>query len=146
MCLVVQKWFCAPQKSLLHLGESPTCNNFTNSPPKYCAPNKSPCTHTHPNKGPPYWMMYRGSHVGQLPRQGVCELSIGAQGGVPPPSSIHADDNNENKDNEDQGMVTQISHFTSRSACVPCVGALPRAPPPIPWLIWSVQVGRSSQF
>ncbi len=37
-----------------------------------------------------------GSHVAQLPRQGVCELSIGALGG---PSSIHTN-KNKNDDND----------------------------------------------
>ena len=67
--------------------------------------SKKPQFKNLPQWGPPYWMMYRGSNVGQLPRQGVCEVSISALGGGPS-SSIHA--------NDDNGMETQISRFANR--------------------------------
>ncbi len=57
---------------------------------------------------------YGGSHVWQLPRQGVCELSIRAIGGGGPSSSssVHADNNDNNR--QQHGMVTQIIRFASR--------------------------------
>ncbi len=50
------------------------------------------------------------SHDCQLPRQGVCQLSIRALGGGPSSFSIHADDD----DNDNYCMVTQISRFAGR--------------------------------
>ncbi len=49
-------------------------------------------------------------HIGQLPRQGVCELSIGVLGGCSS-ARVYNDDNNDS-------TMTQISHSRSlRSAC-----------------------------
>ena len=50
-----------------------------------------------------------GSHVCQLPRQGVCKLSIGALGGSSSSVSVYNDNDD---DNDDKCTMTQISCFT----------------------------------
>ncbi len=66
-------------------------------------------------------MMYRASHVGQLPRQGICELSIGAPGGVFLLCIYNDDDNNDDNDgaNKPLSLAAPRARGLKTNACVP---------------------------